>query len=60
MSARRILLALGTNLGERRGNLRRALASLPPVVRVLRLSRLYETPPWGMTEQPNFLKPING
>ncbi len=58
MPAQRILLALGSNLGDRRGNLRRALASLPPAVRVLRLSRLYETPPWGMTEQPKFLNQV--
>ena len=55
MSAHTIHLALGTNLGERRSNLRRAIAALPPAVRVLAESPVYETPPWGITDQPAFL-----
>jgi len=48
-------LALGTNLGDRMDNLRRAVASLPPIVRVTALSPAYETPPWGYADQPAFL-----
>jgi 2-amino-4-hydroxy-6-hydroxymethyldihydropteridine diphosphokinase len=51
----RIYLALGTNLGERVDNLRRAIAALSPTVRVTALSQVYETPPWGYTDQPAFL-----
>jgi 2-amino-4-hydroxy-6-hydroxymethyldihydropteridine diphosphokinase len=50
-----IYLALGTNLGNRMENLRRAIAVLPPTVRVTVLSPAYETPPWGYTDQPAFL-----
>jgi 2-amino-4-hydroxy-6-hydroxymethyldihydropteridine diphosphokinase len=48
-------IALGTNLGDRSANLRAALAALPPDVRVLAESHVYETPPWGYTDQPAFL-----
>lgn len=50
-----IYLALGTNLGERAANLHAAVAALPPAVHVLTESPIYETPPWGYTEQPAFL-----
>ncbi len=53
-----VFLALGTNLGERTSNLRRALAALPPAVTVRRASPIYETPPWGLTDQPDFLNMI--
>jgi len=48
-------LALGTNLGDRLANLRAALRSLPPDVQPVSVSRVYETPPWGFTDQPAFL-----
>ena len=50
----RIYLALGSNLGERAANLRAALDHLPPQVGVLAESNVYETPPWGITDQPAF------
>jgi 2-amino-4-hydroxy-6-hydroxymethyldihydropteridine diphosphokinase len=50
-----VYLALGTNLGDRMDNLRRALAALPPTIRVTALSPAYETPPWGYADQPAFL-----
>jgi len=49
------LLALGANLGNRLANLQAALAALPPAVTVLAQSPVYETPPWGVTDQPAFL-----
>ncbi|MEN4010737.1 MAG: 2-amino-4-hydroxy-6-hydroxymethyldihydropteridine diphosphokinase [Bellilinea sp.] len=55
MILRHIYLALGSNLGERLDNLRQALHRLPPAVQPLRVSPVYETPPWGITEQPRFL-----
>jgi 2-amino-4-hydroxy-6-hydroxymethyldihydropteridine diphosphokinase len=48
-------LALGTNLGDRTANLRAAIRALPPSVRVLDESPVYETPPWGLADQPAFL-----
>jgi 2-amino-4-hydroxy-6-hydroxymethyldihydropteridine diphosphokinase len=50
-----VYLALGTNLGDRLANLHAAISSLPPAVRVTAESPVYETPPWGLTDQPAFL-----
>lgn len=50
-----IYIALGSNLGDRLTNLRAAIQFLSPVVQVLVESRVYETPPWGFTDQPPFL-----
>jgi 2-amino-4-hydroxy-6-hydroxymethyldihydropteridine diphosphokinase len=50
-----VFLALGSNLGDRSANLQSAIASLTPGVRVLQSSSVYETAPWGITDQPDFL-----
>ena len=50
-----VFLALGSNLGDRAANLGEALRRLPPAVNLLAASPVYETPPWGYTEQPAFL-----
>ena len=50
-----VYLALGTNLGNRRENLKEALQQLPPAVEVLDVSRLYETAPAYVLDQPNYL-----
>ncbi len=50
-----VYLALGTNLGDRPANLRAAIAALASIVTVLAESPVYETPPWGVTDQPPFL-----
>ena len=50
-----IHLSIGTNLGDRIANLRAALGAMPPEVEPVALSRVYETPPWGYTDQPAFL-----
>lgn len=55
MSAHRVYLGLGTNLGSRLENIRAALHVLPPEVIPLRASPVYETPPWGVLNQPKFL-----
>lgn len=49
-----IYLALGTNLGDRAENLRRALAALPPAITVEAASPVYETEPAYLTDQPRF------
>jgi 2-amino-4-hydroxy-6-hydroxymethyldihydropteridine diphosphokinase len=53
----RAVLSLGGNLGDRAGNLRRALVALTGHGLVAR-STLYETPPWGPVEQPPYLNAI--
>ena len=53
-------LGFGTNLGDRAKNLDRAIISLDsrPDLAILRISGIYETEPWGMTDQPNFLNMV--
>lgn len=50
-------LGLGANLGEREKNLRRAIECIKkiPAVKLLRVSSFYETEPWGVVGQPNYL-----
>jgi len=50
-----VYLGLGTNLGERLSNLRAAVKALAPKVTVLAESPVYETPAWGVEDQPGFL-----
>ena len=58
MSTSIVYLALGTDLGDRPRSLRAALAALPPAVTVLKGSPVYETPPWGVIDQPPFLNMV--
>ena len=53
-----VYLALGSNLGDRQANLKQAIASLSPQMEVKAKSRVYETPPWGYTDQPKFLNQV--
>lgn len=53
-----VFLALGTNLGDRVENLRAALQALLPAVKIQAASPVYETPPWGYTDQPAFLNMV--
>jgi 2-amino-4-hydroxy-6-hydroxymethyldihydropteridine diphosphokinase len=50
-----VFLALGTNLGDRPGNLGAALQHLRAVVEIERISSIYETEPVGYLDQPRFL-----
>ncbi|HKJ26250.1 MAG TPA: 2-amino-4-hydroxy-6-hydroxymethyldihydropteridine diphosphokinase [Anaerolineales bacterium] len=50
-----IYLGLGTNSGDRAANLEAAIQALPPQVEVQERSPIYQTPPWGYTNQPDFL-----
>ncbi|MCB1561521.1 MAG: 2-amino-4-hydroxy-6-hydroxymethyldihydropteridine diphosphokinase [Xanthomonadales bacterium] len=52
-----IYIALGSNQDEPVIQIDRALATLDahPDIRVAAVSRLYRTPPWGVTEQPPFV-----
>jgi 2-amino-4-hydroxy-6-hydroxymethyldihydropteridine diphosphokinase len=52
-------LGLGTNLGARVRNLSAARRRLRQKgVRILRQSRVIETSPWGVKQQPNFLNQV--
>jgi 2-amino-4-hydroxy-6-hydroxymethyldihydropteridine diphosphokinase len=53
-----IYLGLGTNLGDRGANLQAALEALPPKVTLLAQSPIYQTPPWGYTDQADFLNMV--
>lgn len=54
----RIFLGLGTNLGDRLANLEAAREGLEPRVHVLAVSPIYQTAPWGYTDQPDFLNQV--
>jgi 2-amino-4-hydroxy-6-hydroxymethyldihydropteridine diphosphokinase len=51
------LLALGANVGDPRANLERAIALLcdGDLVRMQARSSDYQTPPWGLEQQPEFV-----
>ncbi len=48
-------LSLGSNLGDRADNLHRAVQSLDSIAKKIRMSRIYETAPMYVAEQPMFL-----
>lgn len=52
----RAVLSIGSNLGDRQAYLRIALATFGD--RVRGVSPLYETAPWGVTDQPDFLNGV--
>src|SRR6266481_5819713 len=49
-----VYLALGSNMGDRRGNLAAALQRLREVVEISAISSIYETEPVGYLDQPRF------
>ena len=53
-------LGFGANLGDRKENLAQAINVLNsrPDLAVLRTSGIYETEPWGLTDQPKFLNMV--
>lgn len=52
----KVAIALGSNLGDRLTSLRRAIAEMKQDgFSVTAASRVWETAPWGVTEQPRFL-----
>jgi 2-amino-4-hydroxy-6-hydroxymethyldihydropteridine diphosphokinase len=52
----RAVLSLGSNLGDRYAHLRGAVRQLGESV--VLVSGIYETPPWGDTEQPAYLNAV--
>lgn len=53
-----IFLALGSNLGERSAHLAQARAHLARSLTLQAASPIYETEPWGVTDQPRFLNQV--
>lgn len=53
-------MGFGSNLGDRRKNLAQAINTLNdrPDLAVMRTSSIYETAPWGMADQPDFLNMV--
>ena len=52
----RVFLGLGSNLGDRGGQIRASLAALAREgATVVVMSPLYETEPWGVEDQPRFI-----
>ena len=53
-------VGLGGNLGDAAGRLRQALLALDrlPGTHLVRASRLYRTPAWGLTAQPDFVNAV--
>lgn len=51
-------LGLGSNVGDRLDNLRRALLLLHKSAPIEVVSSIYETAPWGFLEQPPFLNAV--
>ena len=56
-SSVRAYLGLGGNIGDPRATMAAALGLLDsdPSIEVEQVSSLYRTPPWGITDQPDFL-----
>lgn len=55
-NAVKVAIALGSNLGDRLASLRLAIAWMKQEgFSVTAASRVWETAPWGVTEQPRFL-----
>lgn len=55
--AEEVLIGLGGNIGDPLSAMRSALMALDqdPSCRVERVSSVWKTPPWGVTDQPDFL-----
>jgi 2-amino-4-hydroxy-6-hydroxymethyldihydropteridine diphosphokinase len=50
-----VVFSIGSNLGDRQAHLAHAVAGLAEAGEVLAVSGVYETPPWGDTDQPAYL-----
>ena len=59
MRLKTVYLALGSNLGDREANLRKAIVTLArPSIELVRASSIYETAPMLLEEQPWFLNQV--
>ncbi len=53
-----VYLALGANLGDRGQNLAEAIGWLGQAIAITQVSPIYETAPWGVLDQPDFLNQV--
>ncbi|GAB4542248.1 MAG: 2-amino-4-hydroxy-6-hydroxymethyldihydropteridine diphosphokinase [Anaerolineales bacterium] len=53
-----VYLALGSNMGDRAAHLKAAAGNLAPQMLLKAKSPMYETPPWGYTDQDPFLNQV--
>ncbi len=58
MSEHVVYLGLGSNLGERARNLEKSLEKIAEWASIEKKSGIYETEPWGLKEQANFLNQV--
>ena len=54
----RAYVALGSNTGDPAVNVARGFDALAAIGTVVRRSSLYHTPPWGKTDQPDFVNAV--
>jgi 2-amino-4-hydroxy-6-hydroxymethyldihydropteridine diphosphokinase len=54
----KIFLLLGSNLGDRAGIIRQARQLIAEKAPIITQSSIYETEPWGLTDQPPFLNQV--
>lgn len=58
-SRKRVFIALGSNIGDRVGNIRRAVNSLEDEgVKVVRTGRMYESEPMYVEDQARFINTV--
>lgn len=53
-----IYLLLGSNLGDRNDNLQQAIKYIWSFSEIVKISSVYETAPWGVTDQPAFYNQV--
>ncbi len=51
-------IGIGSNMGDRLMNLRKGLEELAKIGKIIRLSAVYETEPWGRDDQAWFLNAV--
>jgi 2-amino-4-hydroxy-6-hydroxymethyldihydropteridine diphosphokinase len=54
----KIFLALGSNVGDRKANIEKAISLLNPKISNIKKANIFETKPVGFTEQENFLNTV--
>lgn len=53
-----VFIALGSNLGDREAYLNMGRDALAQIMEIEKVSSIYETPPWGVLEQPKYLNQV--
>jgi len=54
----RVFIAIGSNLGDKISNCRRAIDEIAGFYEIVKVSSLYETEPVGNEDQPNFINSV--